>query len=612
MRSSNWSAVNLLRWVEGHLQPVGGQAQYNYTFASRCKAIHGWFDLSGTYHIAYVCEQNVYVDTVGTLIEITPAGGWPAVIPPSQGGYGDLNYGDDLPEGAPTTAYGTPRAYSTILGVDFIPNMWSVDNFGALLLVMYDNDGRLLQWNPAATANANDVQTLTISGGPTGGTFTLAFNGQTTATIAYNATAATVQAALVALANIGAGNVACAGGPLPGAVTITFQGTLGNAPQSIISVAANNLTGGSAPAPTITHTTTGSSLLLTRVGATSGGVSGMSPMGRCFVVTQERFVMIFGMTADGTTGGGSWWRFGWCDQEGLNTWSFASVTNQAGYLDIEPASPIMSAIAGRFGVLMFTAKKAYHVQFLGLPYVYNYVEIGDDATPWSPASITTTSSYVLWTANQGCFSFDGSNMLPVPCPIRTWIDDDIDPQNVREQACSIHMADFNEYWWFYPQRGAPYNTRVAIYNYKEGWWSMGQMSRSAGVTSSYTVQPILADGKIAFQHEMGSVYVHADLPWAETFDLNLAAGGRLATVKQLIPDVSGDPSGLLFSVLYQMTRSLGAPEQQSSRVPIRPDGYVDLRTTGRDIRLRIDVAGPLVQPFTIGQHLIDSVPRGDR
>ena len=40
-RSSNWAEVNLMRWVEGQMAPVGGQSQYNFTFASRCKKVHG-------------------------------------------------------------------------------------------------------------------------------------------------------------------------------------------------------------------------------------------------------------------------------------------------------------------------------------------------------------------------------------------------------------------------------------------------------------------------------------------------------------------------------------------------------------------------------------------
>jgi len=90
------------------------------------------------------------------------------------------------------------------------------------------------------TAAAADVQTLSITGDPTDGWFTLAFNNQATA-VRYNATAAQVQAALTALPNIGANNVVCTGGPLLQGVTITFAGVLAPGPQPLILILSNNL-----------------------------------------------------------------------------------------------------------------------------------------------------------------------------------------------------------------------------------------------------------------------------------------------------------------------------------------------------------------------------------
>ncbi len=109
-------------------------------------------------------------------------------------------------------------------------------------------------------ANADDVQTLTQASA-TGGTFTLTFLGggvnQTTPPLAYNATAAAVQAALQALSNIGAGNVTCSGGALGTAgVVCTFGGTMANQPQPLMIVNNGGLTGSGA-AVTAVHTTLG-------------------------------------------------------------------------------------------------------------------------------------------------------------------------------------------------------------------------------------------------------------------------------------------------------------------------------------------------------------------
>jgi hypothetical protein len=112
-----------------------------------------------------------------------------------------------------------------------------------------------------APSNGTDaVQTLTVGGTPTGGTFALSFGGFQTAAITWSATNNTlrdnVDAALEALPNIGTGGVTTAVGTMTagvGTLTITFAGNNGRSPVSTIAVAANNLTG---TAPTVAVATT--------------------------------------------------------------------------------------------------------------------------------------------------------------------------------------------------------------------------------------------------------------------------------------------------------------------------------------------------------------------
>lgn len=106
--------------------------------------------------------------------------------------------------------------------------------------------------------SSEEIQTVTVTGTPTGGTYTLSFGGQTTAGIPYNATAAQVRTALEALSSIGAGNVTTAGGPHPGtAVTVTFVGTLANTNVAQMTSNSAGLTGGTSPTATVTTTTGG-------------------------------------------------------------------------------------------------------------------------------------------------------------------------------------------------------------------------------------------------------------------------------------------------------------------------------------------------------------------
>jgi hypothetical protein len=113
-----------------------------------------------------------------------------------------------------------------------------------------DSSAILVKLNGAASAGTDEQQTVTIDA--TGGTFTLTYSGQTTGAIAYNATAAAVEAALEALSNIPENGVEVtgnAGGPY----TVKFRGTLGKQNVAQLTSNAASLTGG---ASTVTHATT--------------------------------------------------------------------------------------------------------------------------------------------------------------------------------------------------------------------------------------------------------------------------------------------------------------------------------------------------------------------
>jgi hypothetical protein len=98
-------------------------------------------------------------------------------------------------------------------------------------------------------------QTITVTGVPTGGTFTVTgtrpdTGAVTTATIAYNAAVAGTQTAMDTI--FGAGNTLVSGaGALPGNVhTVTFQGALIYYAVPLMTTNSAGLTGGTTPAAT--------------------------------------------------------------------------------------------------------------------------------------------------------------------------------------------------------------------------------------------------------------------------------------------------------------------------------------------------------------------------
>jgi hypothetical protein len=97
--------------------------------------------------------------------------------------------------------------------------------------------------------NSTTVLSIVTTGVPTGGTFQIEFRSEdnstligTTATIAFNATAAAIDTAVEAV--LGAGTVTNSGGPLPTAAVLTFAGAYANI-RPCVRIVNNALTGGS-------------------------------------------------------------------------------------------------------------------------------------------------------------------------------------------------------------------------------------------------------------------------------------------------------------------------------------------------------------------------------
>jgi hypothetical protein len=107
---------------------------------------------------------------------------------------------------------------------------------------------------PAPVAGTAGVQTVTLGGTATSGTFTLSYGGQVTTALAYGATNTAVQAALVALSTIGTGKATVSGGPLSTtAFTVTFDASL--VPSTVVANGAALI--GSSPVLTVAVTTPG-------------------------------------------------------------------------------------------------------------------------------------------------------------------------------------------------------------------------------------------------------------------------------------------------------------------------------------------------------------------
>lgn len=144
--------------------------------------------------------------------------------------------------------YAWPDATITLTPVGGSGTAECVQSFSLTLPNELDLDDWCLK------AGVSEVQTVTKSGTWSGGTFTLTVLGATTDPIAYDANAATIQAALVA-EGVPASYVTVSGGPIGSTpLTLTYSDTLGD----VAAVSCNTASvTGSTPGATIATPTPG-------------------------------------------------------------------------------------------------------------------------------------------------------------------------------------------------------------------------------------------------------------------------------------------------------------------------------------------------------------------
>jgi RHS repeat-associated protein len=151
-------------------------------------------------------------------------------------------------------ALGTP-ATAPLARVSYVASYYDSANRLTTQVDLGNNGGTVLTARPGTAPDrtnpvlrtdygyqADEVQQVALSGSPTGGTFKLTFNSQTTAPIASNATAAAVQSALQP--SIGAGNALVAG-PAGGPWLVRFANQLAGTNVPEMTADGSGLTGGS-------------------------------------------------------------------------------------------------------------------------------------------------------------------------------------------------------------------------------------------------------------------------------------------------------------------------------------------------------------------------------
>ncbi len=327
------------------------------------------------------------------------------------------------------------------------------------------------------------------------------------------------------------------------------------------------------------------------------------------IVTPQRIQMCFGGVVNGGSAANADRRkIFWSDSENNTTWT-ASATNQAGDHIIESTGDLLGAVLVRGQILIFTTADAHTATYVGLPYVYQFDNVGDDCGPVSINAVAVANNTAYWMGRNanGFFMYDGYTRS-IPCDVEEFVSNNMNEAQ-SSKTVAWHNSLYSEVVWFYPGSGTEVDSYVA-YNYLENHWSVGTLARTSTTSRGIFAFPILfdSDGN-PYEHEVGGTYQDKDgttkTPYVESGPIQLGEGNQVLSATSLIPDVTalGDITTTFYTRFYPT-------DSDTAHGPYTMAAPTSVRFTGRTVRMRC--TSNSANAWNVGVPRLELQPNGRR
>ncbi len=298
-------------------------------------------------------------------------------------------------------------------------------------------------------------------------------------------------------------------------------------------------------------------------------------------VTPEQFVV--GLTSGNVVQ--------WASQGTTTTWTPTSV-NSAGSLTLQTQGSLKAIRNTRGGALIWTTQDLWQLNYVGAPLYYGATQVAVNCGLASArAVVMLENGTAYWMTERGFASYAGY-MRDVPCEISDAIFGDINGA-LLDHVFALVNGPWNEIWWFWPSASGTEADRVAIYNWVEKAWSLGTITRNAGVDSGFWGFP--GAGGRAYNNPMlfttGAVYAHEQGgaisgAYLESGPIMLdPAQNQLMRLQKIVPDNNETATNETLT-LYTGTWPKVA-ETSATYTIDAAGGPIDLRVNARYARLKL-------------------------
>tara|TARA_Y100001973_G_C5203062_1_gene339308 strand:+ start:983 stop:2809 length:1827 start_codon:yes stop_codon:yes gene_type:complete len=584
-----WTDGDMVRFFQGSAQKIKGWERFlSTTLVGVVRDQHAWIALDGTRYNAFGTDRKLYVFEEGRAYDITPIRETQALTNPFTTNATTSVVVTDTGHGAQKGDFVTFDSFSAIDGLDMNKEfeVTSVANTDAYVVTTTSAASGSTSGG-GGSGNAK----YQISIGPELSTSAFGWGTDTWGSSTWGTPSTTSNVTLEArqwsLDNFGQLLIA----------TVLNGGAFEWSPSSGVSTRAT----------AITNAPTASRLSL--------------------VSTPDRHILFFGTEKTiGTSDSQDDLLLRFSNQEDRNTYQ-PTAENTAGSLRIADGSRIVAAERSRGQILVWTDTSLHSLQFIGPPFTFGLRQLGQNCGIVGSHAGVDINGISYWMSQDSFFLFDGS-VKKLPCTVEQFIFNNINVTGA-ENAFAGHNGEFNEIMWFYPRTGSDQINAIVAYNYLEGTWWTGTLSRTTWIDREVYDNPIateysptatannevisgLTDGASSvFLHETGNNGDgQAITAFVKSGVVQIAQGDEFAFVSKIIPDVE-DQEGVLNAKLEFKNYPNNSTSVTKTTSFSDTTDFVSLRGRGREFTVNL-VSNTTGTAWRLGTQRFDIQPDGRR
>ena len=620
--SGRWRDGSLVRWRDGSLRPVKGWREnenIDVTTTYSPRGMHSWETTDGSRYVAAGSyNQLVAAISSGGTYDITPD----SLADGSEDAQRNIGYGYSF---YGTGTYGDPRPDT---GNIVEATSWSLDNWGENLVACSIADRKLYEWSLGTTTGSELITngTFDTDSDWTKGTGWTIDTGDSNKATWSGTTATSLSQYVFGLTS---GNKYV--------ISLSVQDVLpddGITPTAKIKATGLNTSTVFIDKElkiglnTVSFEIDDDSFLLeiypasdaeedfhidsvsVKQGVVATQVANSPSTVDSILVTEERFIFALGCVGEAQGVGYSPRRVRWCDRENNTVWN-ATALNQAGEIELQTSGKIETAIRTRGQTLIITDVDAHIARYVGPPYVYGFERVGTSCGIISRKAAADVDAGTFWMGKGGFYRFDGNVVSQIDCEVHDYVFGDINTSQ-RSKVWAWTNGEFSEIWWFYASSSATDNEidKYVAFDYKEGHWLIGELSRTSGVERGVFEYSMLTDSVgTLYDHEVGRSYLNGatqQAVFAETSAISIGNGDQIMQVTDLIPDekTQGDVDVTFKSRFYPN-------DTEYTHGPYNPSNPTSVRFAGRQVRMRVEGDSPYAD-WRVGTMRIDAKAGGRR